>query len=77
MEEVSAAFGLFGREDALRVVNDVLVSGGNVVAIGDPGVGKSSVLRVAAQLAKALSDPASLTINLSQLCCEHCRSVPW
>jgi energy-coupling factor transporter ATP-binding protein EcfA2 len=52
MDEVSAAFGLFGREDALRVVNDVLVSGGSVVAIGDPGAGKSSLLRAAAQLAK-------------------------
>ena len=52
MGEVSAAFGLFGREDSLRVVNDVLVSGGSVVAIGDPGVGKSSLLRVASQLAK-------------------------
>jgi hypothetical protein len=52
MEEVSAAFGLFGREDCLRVVNDVLVSGGNVVATGDPGAGKSSLLRVAAQLAR-------------------------
>jgi DNA-binding CsgD family transcriptional regulator len=52
MGEVSAAFGLLGREDSLRVVNDVLVSGGSVVAIGDPGVGKSSLLRVASQLAK-------------------------
>jgi hypothetical protein len=42
MDEVSAAFGLFGREDSLRVVNDVLVSGGSVVAIGDPGAGKST-----------------------------------
>jgi predicted ATP-dependent serine protease len=52
MDEVSAAFGLFGRENSLRVVNDVLVSGGSVVAIGDPGVGKSSLMRVASQLAK-------------------------
>jgi DNA-binding CsgD family transcriptional regulator len=52
MDEVSAAFGLFGREDSLRVVNDVLVSSGSVVAIGDPGAGKSSLLRAAAQLAK-------------------------
>lgn len=52
MDEVSAAFGLFGREEPLRVVNDVLVSGGSVVAVGDPGAGKSSLLRVAAQLAK-------------------------
>jgi DNA-binding CsgD family transcriptional regulator len=52
VDEVSAAFGLFGREDALRAVNDVLVTGGSVVATGDPGVGKSSLLRAAAQLAK-------------------------
>jgi predicted ATPase len=52
MDDVSAAFGLFGREDCLRIVNDVLVSGGNVVATGDPGAGKSSLLRAAAQLAK-------------------------
>jgi DNA-binding CsgD family transcriptional regulator len=52
MDNVSTAFGLFGRENPLRAVNDVLGSGGNVVAIGDPGVGKSSLLRVAAQLAK-------------------------
>ncbi len=52
MTEVSAAFGLFGREDSLRVVNDILVTGGSVAAIGDPGVGKSSLLRAASQLAK-------------------------
>ena len=47
-----AAFGLFGRDDVLRVVRDVLTGGGSAVAIGDPGVGKSSVLRTAAQLAQ-------------------------
>ena len=52
MDEVSAAFGLFGREEPPQTVNDVLVSGGSVVAAGDPGVGKSSLLRAAAQLAK-------------------------
>jgi DNA-binding CsgD family transcriptional regulator len=52
MEDVSAAFGLFGREDALRVMDDVLVSGGSALAIGDPGAGKSSLLRAAGQLAK-------------------------
>jgi DNA-binding CsgD family transcriptional regulator len=52
MDDVSAAFGLFGREDSLRVVDDVLVSGGTMVAAGDPGAGKSSLLRAAAQLAK-------------------------
>ena len=33
-------------------MNDVLVSGGSVAATGDPGAGKSSLLRPAAQLAK-------------------------
>src|SRR5215211_2623225 len=51
-EVTAAAFGLFGREDALRVMSDVLVSGGSAVAIGDPGVGKSSLLKVADQLAQ-------------------------
>ncbi len=53
MDEVTAAaFGLFGREDALRILSDVLASGGSAVAIGDPGVGKSSLLKVADQLAQ-------------------------
>ena len=53
MEEVTAAaFGLFGREDDLRVLSDVLDGGGSAVAIGDPGVGKSSLLKVADQLAQ-------------------------
>ena len=55
MQEGSSVFGLFGREDALRIMNDVLVSGGSAVAAGDPGVGKSSLVRVVAQLAKARS----------------------
>ena len=53
MQEGSSVLGLFGREDALRIVNDVLVNGGSAVAAGDPGVGKSSLVRVVAQLAKA------------------------
>ena len=53
MNEVSAAFGLFGREEPFRVVDDILASGGSVVITGDPGAGKSSLLRAAAQLAKA------------------------
>ena len=53
MDEVSAtALELFGREDALHVVNDVLVRGGSTVAVGGPGAGKSSLLKVAAQLAQ-------------------------
>jgi DNA-binding CsgD family transcriptional regulator len=53
MDEVSAtAYGLFGREDAVRVVNDLLDHGGSVVAIAEPGLGKSSLLKVADQLAQ-------------------------
>jgi DNA-binding CsgD family transcriptional regulator/energy-coupling factor transporter ATP-binding protein EcfA2 len=48
----AAAFGLFGREDALQVMSDVLVRGGSAVATGDPGAGKSSLLRVLDQLAQ-------------------------
>jgi DNA-binding CsgD family transcriptional regulator len=43
---------LFGREDDLRVMGDVVVGGGSAVAIGDPGVGKSSLLKVADHLAQ-------------------------
>ncbi len=52
MEEAAAALELFGREDAQRVVGDLVVRGGSAVAIGDPGAGKSSLLTVAAQLAQ-------------------------
>ncbi|MFC5264987.1 ATP-binding protein [Kribbella qitaiheensis] len=53
MNEVSAAaYGLFGREDAVRVMSDVLDQGGSAVAIGEPGAGKSSLLKVADQLAQ-------------------------
>jgi Predicted ATPase len=53
VNEVSAAaFGLFGREDALQVMGDVLVRGGSAVATGDPGAGKSSLLKVLDQLAQ-------------------------
>jgi DNA-binding NarL/FixJ family response regulator/energy-coupling factor transporter ATP-binding protein EcfA2 len=53
MDEASAtAYGLFGREDAVRVVNDLLDLGGSVVTIGEPGAGKSSLLKVADQLAQ-------------------------
>jgi len=53
MDEVSAtAYGLFGREDAVRVMRDVLDHGGSVVAIGEPGAGKSSLLKVVDQLAQ-------------------------
>jgi DNA-binding CsgD family transcriptional regulator len=53
MDEVSAAaYGLFGRDDAVRVMRDVLDQGGSAVVIGEPGVGKSSLLKVADQLAQ-------------------------
>jgi len=53
VEEVSAAaFGLFGREGELRILSDVLASGGSAVAVGEPGVGKSSLLKVVDQLAQ-------------------------
>ena len=52
MHEVPAASGLFGRGDVLRVVSDVLVEGGGAVAVGDPGTGKSSLMKAAAQLAQ-------------------------
>ena len=46
------AFGLFGREAAVQGMQAVIAGGGSALAIGDPGVGKSSLLRVAAQLAQ-------------------------
>jgi DNA-binding CsgD family transcriptional regulator len=53
VEEVSAAaFGLFGREDTLRTLSGVLDGGGSAVVAGSPGVGKSSLLKVADQLAQ-------------------------
>jgi DNA-binding CsgD family transcriptional regulator len=51
-EGTAAAFGLFGREDDLRIVSGVLDGGGSALAIGAPGVGKSSLLKVADQLAQ-------------------------
>ena len=52
IDELSAELGLFGREDDLRVMGDVVIGGGSAVAIGDPGVGKSSLLKVADHLAQ-------------------------
>jgi DNA-binding CsgD family transcriptional regulator len=51
-ETTAAAFGLFDREDDLRVMTAVLTHGGSAVAVGEPGVGKSSLLRVADQVAQ-------------------------
>jgi DNA-binding CsgD family transcriptional regulator len=53
MEEgTAAAFGLFGRQAELRVVNGVLIDGGSAVAVGDAGAGKSSLLKAADQMAQ-------------------------
>jgi DNA-binding CsgD family transcriptional regulator/energy-coupling factor transporter ATP-binding protein EcfA2 len=50
--DVSATFGLWGRDDVLRFVTGVLAGGGSAVAVGDPGAGKSTLLKVADQLAQ-------------------------
>ncbi|MFD7155515.1 AAA family ATPase [Kribbella sp. NPDC059898] len=52
MDGASAAYGLFGREDVVQVVNDLLDTGGSAVVVGEPGLGKSSLLKVANQLAQ-------------------------
>ena len=51
-EGTAASFGLFGREGDLRILSGVLDTGGSALAIGAPGVGKSSLLKVADQLAQ-------------------------
>ncbi len=53
MQQVTAAaFGLFGREEALKQLGDVLTHGGSALVTGEPGTGKSSLLHVADQLAQ-------------------------
>ncbi|MEV6412989.1 AAA family ATPase [Kribbella sp. NPDC051718] len=53
MDQVSAtAYGLFGRDDALQAVSDLLEHGGSAAVTGEPGFGKSSLLKVAGQLAQ-------------------------
>ncbi|WP_433366993.1 helix-turn-helix transcriptional regulator [Actinoplanes sp. CA-142083] len=52
MSDLAAELGFFGREDALHAVTDLMESGGSAVATGDPGAGKSSLMRVAARLAQ-------------------------
>lgn len=51
-DELAAGYGLFGREDALAVLTEVVGSGGSAVLIGEPGLGKSSLLKVVDQLAQ-------------------------
>jgi len=52
VDEVGIALGLFGRQDVLRIVGDVLDRGGSAVAVGDPGAGKSHLMKAAAELAR-------------------------
>lgn len=52
MTDPAADLGLFGREDALRVVTELMRDGGSAVATGDPGSGKSSLVKIAVQLAR-------------------------
>ena len=51
MDEGEIAPGLFGRTEVLRVIDDVMGRGGSAVAIGVPGAGKSSLMKVGARLA--------------------------
>lgn len=46
------AFGLFGREGAFRALTSVLAEGGRAVVSGEPGLGKSSLLKAAGQVAQ-------------------------
>jgi len=52
VDGVGIALGLFGRQDVLRVISDVLDRGGSAVVVGDPGAGKSSLMKAVAQLAR-------------------------
>ena len=49
-EVTAAAFGLFGRDEDLKQLSDVLAHGGSALVTGEPGTGKSSLLNVAHQL---------------------------
>ncbi|MFF5289628.1 helix-turn-helix transcriptional regulator [Paractinoplanes globisporus] len=44
---------LYGRDDALRAVAELMAGGGSAVAVGDPGSGKSTLLRAAADLGRS------------------------
>lgn len=53
VEDVSAAaYGLFGRDEVLRSLHQTLLEGGSAVVTGEPGLGKSSLLKVTDQLAQ-------------------------
>ncbi|MER7556646.1 AAA family ATPase [Nocardioides sp. NPDC126508] len=51
MTTTAEAFGLFGREPAFRALADAVDVGGYAVVSGDPGLGKTSLLRAAGQFA--------------------------
>jgi DNA-binding NarL/FixJ family response regulator len=46
------SFGLFGREDAFAILKATLAQGGSVVMSGEPGMGKTSLVRAASQVAQ-------------------------
>ncbi len=46
------SFGLFGREDAFATLKATLAEGGRVVMSGEPGMGKSSLVRATSQVAQ-------------------------
>ncbi|GAA0486240.1 transcriptional regulator [Paractinoplanes deccanensis] len=52
MRDVAAEPGLFGRDEALRVLSELMERGGSAVVTGDPGSGKSSVVRAAVRPAR-------------------------
>ena len=51
MNEAETELGLFGREDALHVIDGLLDEGGSAVLVGAPGSGKTSLMRAAARMA--------------------------
>jgi DNA-binding CsgD family transcriptional regulator len=51
VNEEETGLGLFGRQDALRVVDGLLDEGGSAVVVGAPGSGKTSLMKAAARMA--------------------------
>lgn len=49
--DVAIGLGVYGREDAVQIVENLLAEGGSAVAVGAPGAGKTSLMKVAAQMA--------------------------
>ncbi len=52
VNEAGIKHELYGREDAVHVVDELLAGGGSVVAVGAPGAGKTSLMKVAGRLAR-------------------------